>query len=310
VCLPFFGNGELIMDVVSPRREHAPALHRLYLGSVAAAPHCRFTPDAGRFAAELLGAAPSVPLFSPPRELELLVAEEGGAACGFASFARYKEWEGGERQAITALFFEDEAAAAALLRSCEALAAGDAELLAFPDTHGKGPVAGYNCGWNGLSDRIPHLARVLARAGYRPYQRELHLSCDLGRLPPGQPSAPAGVELHEEPDERGRLWLRAFAGGRKVGDCVFSTLAQLAPAAGRTGYVWGLGVDEGHRRQGLARCLMGRALTRLAELGCEACWLTTTADNWPAQPLYLSLGFEVVDCSASFRLPPRGERRA
>ena len=38
----------------------------------------------------------------------------------------------------------------------------------------------------------------------------------------------------------------------------------------------------------------------MVEQGCTTCWLTTTADNWRAQPLYYSLGFEVLDCSVSF----------
>ena len=46
---------------------------------------------------------------------------------------------------------------------------------------------------------------------------------------------------------------------------------------------------------------MLRALGHLRRLGCDTCWLTTGADNWPAQPLYLALGFEIVDCSASYR---------
>ncbi|MFO7166776.1 MAG: GNAT family N-acetyltransferase [Chloroflexota bacterium] len=291
-----------MIDIVPPRAQHVPQLHQLYLDAVAAAPHCRFAPDEARFGDELLGRAAPVPLLSAPRDQRVFVAEEGGAARGFAALAWYTDWDGGEHQAITALFFADEAAGRALIDACEG-AAGPGRLLAFPDTHGKSPVAEYNCGWNGLSDRVPHVARALVRAGYSPYQRELHMALDLRAFPPQALPVPAGVELSEEPDDRGRVWIRAIVGGRKVADCIFSTLSQLSPDAdaARTGYIWGLGVVEGFRRRGLARVLMARALERLVGQGCDACWLTTTADNWPAQPLYLSLGFVVVDCSASFR---------
>ncbi len=43
------------------------------------------------------------------------------------------------------------------------------------------------------------------------------------------------------------------------------------------------------------------------------CWLTTGADNWEAQPMYLLLGFEIVDTSACYtrqlgRRPASAER--
>jgi ribosomal protein S18 acetylase RimI-like enzyme len=46
---------------------------------------------------------------------------------------------------------------------------------------------------------------------------------------------------------------------------------------------------------------MLRTLEHMRSLGCHSCWLTTGAENWPAQPLYLALGFEIVDCTASYQ---------
>ena len=97
--------------------------------------------------------------------------------------------------------------------------------------------------------------------------------------------------------------MRALDGNTEVGVCSYSTLTFLTdePAAGRTGYIWWLHVNETHRRRGIARALMAAATDQLAAQGCTTCWLTTAADNWAAQSLYYALGFDVVDGSVSFR---------
>jgi ribosomal protein S18 acetylase RimI-like enzyme len=292
------------MYITAPRLEHIDALHALYRRAVADAPHCRFLPDAARFRDELMGIAPLTPLFnmpSPPSERRVLVADEGGAARAFAGLTRFTDWDGVDRQAITSLFCADEQAGRALLAACEE-AARPGTLEAFPESHGKSPLSEYNGGWDGLSDRVPGVARILARAGYTPFYRELHLTLDLRRVPPGPAALAAGLELRVEPLEH-RTRLRALDGEVEAASLGFGTLAPLVtdPGAARTGYIWWLGVEEGYRRRGIARALMAAALVRLVEVSCEECWLTTAADNWQAQPLYLALGFAVVDCSTSFR---------
>ena len=96
----------------------------------------------------------------------------------------------------------------------------------------------------------------------------------------------------------------------EVGFCCYSTLAPIIdePEASRTGYIWALGVNEAYRRRGIARALMEAAIEQLVNQGCTMCWTTTTADNWAAQPLYYALGFEVVDCSVSFRKSLRSQK--
>ncbi len=95
----------------------------------------------------------------------------------------------------------------------------------------------------------------------------------------------------------------AMMGDQEAGVCVFNTLAAISdhPDAGQWGYVDWLHVAEPFRRKGIARHLLTQTLQYLQEEGCEGCWLTTGADNWSAQPLYLAMGFEIVDASASFR---------
>lgn len=279
------------IQIVEPRAAHVDTLRRIYLSATAAAPHCRFAPDAERFAECLLR-----PRFMPTR---IFVAEERGAPQGFAALVRVKSG-GVEQQVISALFFTHPAAGQALLDACEAQASGD--LQAFPAEHGRCPIVGYNAGWDGLSDRIPAIAQLLARNGYTPFYRELCLIRDLpgGVAAPDAP--PAGVDVHESIGDEQQFLLRALIDEQEAGECHYVTLANLGGAdAARTGYVWWLNVQPEARRRGIGRYLMLRTLDHMRSLGCESCWLTTGADNWPAQPLYLALGFEIVDCTASYR---------
>jgi GNAT superfamily N-acetyltransferase len=59
---------------------------------------------------------------------------------------------------------------------------------------------------------------------------------------------------------------------------------------------------EAQRRQRLGRYVMTWTLRWLWEQGWQGCWLTMGSENFPAQPLYLSLGFEIVDTSSSWQL--------
>lgn len=235
----------------------------------------------------------------------MLVAESGGYAHGFAAVMRLRPDEAGmPRDGITALFFADDAAGQALLDRCEQQRPSGAgvPLLAFPNTYHYCPVPGYNGGWDGLSDRLHSGARLLARNGYRPFYRELHLTCDLDRFAARPSIRPTDVVLVDTADERGRRTLRVLVGNRSVGVCVFSTLERLSddPETRDWGYIWGFGVDEEQRGRGIGRFLLTSALSKLHTSGCQGCWVTNRSDNWPALTLYLQLGFELVDTSTSY----------
>ena len=283
------------IQIARSQPAHISALREIYLAATSAAPHCCFVPDVEHFGACLLGPHAA--------RAQIFVAEEHDAPQGFAALGRVKnETDNTECDAITALFFTRAAVGLALLAACE-VQARPGDLLAFPAAHGQCPIMGYNGGWDGLPDRIPAVAQLLARNGYTPYYRELHLSCDFARAAPVPGAVPPGIELHETGDEDGQYFLlRARAGEREVGECHYITLAHvLGPVGARTGYIWWLHIEPDSRRLGIGRALMVEALGHLRRLGCASCWLTTGADNWPAQPLYLALGFEVLDCSASYR---------
>jgi ribosomal protein S18 acetylase RimI-like enzyme len=286
------------MQIVPLRAEHVPALHPLYLDAVGGALHCRFTPDAERFAAELL---------HPEGPVEMLVAEDAGGVRGFAAIAKLDDEDAEEArqatEAITALYFADEEAGRALIAACEARASGD-RLAAFPPTHNVAPLTSFSAGWNGLTDRAAPIARLLARSGYTPFFRELHLTCDIVRNAPLEIAPPEGVTIVAEQGKLGNLVQRARAGEREVGACWYNTIAAIGkiddPAAARVGHVMWMHVEEDMRRRGIARLLMARMFSHLRAIGCDECWLTTTADNWPAQALYLGLGYEICDTSAAF----------
>lgn len=292
------------MKIVPLIPAHLDALHGLYLALVAPVPHCAFKPGLPIFRAGMSQAADD--------GTSLMVATVGRHVTGFAALRRLRPDDAGApRDGITALFFADEAAGGALLAACEEqshTARQPHSIIAFPNTHSYSPVPCYNGGWDGLSDRIPAVARLLARAGYQPFHRELHLTCDLERFPVRPGPKPAGITLVETADQHGRRTLRALDDNRAIGVCVFSTLQRMSddPDTRDWGYVWGLGVEESYQRRGIGRFLLSSALARLHTSGCQGCWLTTTADNWPAQLLYLTLGFEVVDGSMSFQKAAQG----
>jgi ribosomal protein S18 acetylase RimI-like enzyme len=315
------------MRVVALRDDHLPQLYAIYREVTATAAHCRFVPSPAHFAASL--AAPAVP------GTRLFVAEQGGRGAGFTALLAPRPGDGAPQPEasagrapeaeLTALFVGDERAGQALLDACTAHARslGARRLLAFPVEHGHGPIPSYNASWGGLSDRQPLVARLLTSNGFAPYHRELHLGCDGERFPPPPPpgvpppssgsGAPSrvepapratrdGVQIRPGVDRHGRPCLRALHGEAQLGICVYGTLEHLTddPAAARWGYIWWLHVQEEHRRRGWGRRLLAGALAALAARGAAGCWLTTASDNFPAQALYLALGFEIVDASAAF----------
>jgi ribosomal protein S18 acetylase RimI-like enzyme len=274
---------------------HIPALYEVYRTVTAALPHCRFYPSVEHFGHSL----------SHPAQvgMRVLVAEEDGTAVGFASLWPTKRAEDGVEEAqITSLFARSEVVVEELLRATTALVSSVERLVAFPSDHGRCVVPSYNADWSALSDRLPGVARVLARHGFVPYYRELLLELASTYFPPMVTPLIDEVALAPRIEEHEHI-LVARNGENEGGVCVYRTSAHLTdhPESGRWGYIDWLHVQPPLRRRGLARALLTHSLNNLAAEGCGGCWLTTRADNWEAQSLYLTLGFEIVDSTASFR---------
>jgi ribosomal protein S18 acetylase RimI-like enzyme len=279
-------------NIAELRPEQISALYQLYRRQTDGLAHC-LAPSPERFAADL----------ARPEAGQILVAEMGGQVRGFAAWRPVTDDDDREINAVTALFFDEEAAGAALLEACRS-AAGPGPLHAFPQTSGNAPVQGYNAGWDGLSDRLAPQARLLARHGFAPRYRELLLACDL-EAPFDSPDALHNLRLEAAIGSGGNYLQRAWAGEERIGLCIYNTVqgASDDPRAARVGAVYWVWSDDAHRRRGIGRALMLRALAHMRSIGCELCWLGTGADNWPAQALYLALGFAVVDSTASFIHP-------
>ncbi|HEU5086966.1 MAG TPA: GNAT family N-acetyltransferase, partial [Roseiflexaceae bacterium] len=218
----------------------------------------------------------------------------------FAAYTTVTDDQENTGDAVTALFFDDMAVGSALLQECARRS--QRLTLAFPASHGMSPVRVYNAGWNGLSDHLALVGRVLALAGFTPYYREMSMICDLAASEHMPVDVP-GIGIQFVLEEDGSFRQQAIDGEQKSGVCSYYLLSGYTddPRGARIGYVDGLWVPERARRHGIGRALMLHALAHLHALGCTECWLTTGADNWPAQPLYLALGFAFVDCSASFK---------
>jgi GNAT superfamily N-acetyltransferase len=282
------------MEIVPYQPTHLPGLYEVYRQATDNVPHCRFFPSLDHTGRALAQAQQS--------GASLLVAESHGAVRGIATLRPVAPARDGVAQLeITGLFAPEEATATELLQACLSRAEGARRVVAFPAEHCHCPLPGYNAGWDGLSDAMPWIARALARHGFAPTNRELHLECVAPHFPPAPMPAPPGVAMVEGTDD-GYLAIRAMAGDQEAGICLFMMLSKYSdhPEAGAWGYVDWLHVAEAQRRRGLGRHLMTWALRRLWELGCRGCWLTTGSENWQAQPLYLSLGFEILDTSSSW----------
>lgn len=282
------------MQIVPYQAAHLPGLYEAYRQTTANVPHCRFIPSLNYIGRALAQAEQAGAC--------LLVAENDRVVQGIATFRPVApDSEGVPQLEITGLFAPEEATNAMLLEACLSRAEGARRLVAFPAEHGHCPMPAYNAGWDGLSDRMPSVARVLARHGFAPTYRELHLECARPHFQPAPIPAPPGITMVAG-TENGYLAVRAMIGDQEAGICLFMMLSKYSdhPEAHTWGYVDWLHVAEAQRRRGLGRYLMTWTLRRLWEQGCRGCWLTTGANNWPAQPLYLSLGFEILDSSSTW----------
>jgi ribosomal protein S18 acetylase RimI-like enzyme len=89
----------------------------------------------------------------------------------------------------------------------------------------------------------------------------------------------AGVRATETREELTRILARNPALSCVVRDNGKIIAAVLCCHDGRRGYLYHLGVAEGHRRQGIAQAMVDRSLTLLQELQIARCTLFVVTDN-------------------------------
>jgi GNAT superfamily N-acetyltransferase len=181
---------------------------------------------------------------------------------------------------------------------------GGARLNAFSPTHGYPFYRGL---WAGSEPMLPfsfsHLHMLLDGAGFHLAQEEVLMTCRLDD-PPGLPAAP-GLELTEQPtrwytETMRESWVGfephvtlAIFNGSEAGHICWVVLPHVAEKLGAPCLsIWGLGVNEAHRRAGIASALVGHALSKGYRMGASFGSVGTQLWNVPAQKTYLKYGFQ------------------
>lgn len=82
----------------------------------------------------------------------------------------------------------------------------------------------------------------------------------------------------------------AFDGDRAVG--FVSGVETTHPDKGTEMFVYELGVDESHRRRGIATALLAELRRVAVSAGCYGMWVGTEPDNAAAIATYRSAGFD------------------
>ena len=115
--------------------------------------------------------------------------------------------------------------------------------------------------------------------------------------------APLGNYRHAMKDwlENPGVATRVAVAGEQVAG--FVMVAVLDDANGRHGYVLAIGVDDGHRRQGIGKqllaCGVGLLLGEHERLEFSELRATIAEDNAPAQRLFMDAGFDIRSESAA-----------
>jgi GNAT superfamily N-acetyltransferase len=168
---------------------------------------------------------------------------------------------------------------------------------------GEGSVsieAGGRCpvglGWFGLPLTWEYLIAALERAGYEPVD---HWIIMVGRTDaiPIEPPRPAGNMPHVlftgHPDRREWL-IDLYEGEEIIGEChAWGIPPHLDSCSGFSDWItieW-IGIEESHRRRGLAFWLMVKQMHYHLRAGRKHVMLWTGPDNVPARGLYYRLGF-------------------
>lgn len=170
----------------------------------------------------------------------------------------------------------------------------------------------YNGGFGQLSHAMPLTIHALARAGFRVYWAELHMTCpSISRERPPDAEIEFSVDRRKLPS--GEWSLDAVdSSGNAAGQCVWASMAHKSrhPDARRYGYVWWLGVEERFRGLGVGRRLLVVAMNEMVDSGHTAARLSTRCDNYRAQSLYFALGYRGVDTSVLMLKAPQTKKAA
>jgi GNAT superfamily N-acetyltransferase len=150
---------------------------------------------------------------------------------------------------------------------------------------------------------LPHVQLALELGGFKSTQESVCMVAEIEE-PPTTLLEARGVELVESPAEMEHEGMReswvgfspmrtnAVLDGDPAGGIGWVVLPHVAEKLGTPCVnIWGLGVNEAHRRKGIATRLVAHVLSRGYEQGCRFASVGTQLWNAPAHATYAKFGF-------------------
>lgn len=150
---------------------------------------------------------------------------------------------------------------------------------------------------------LPHVQLAFAVGGYRNTQESIFMTVEMNQRPK-EVRADAELQFIESRAEMAHepmreSWIgfkpmrtRAFIGDETVGSIAWVILPHVADRLGAPCVnIWGLGVQEKHRRKKIASALISRTMARGYRLGARFASVGTQFWNAPAHAAYAKLGF-------------------
>lgn len=285
----------------------AGLLSRIWAASSADAPYA-FPVGSEEFASRILPVEDEE-CYATDRSQLLLVASSGGKPVGFAHIGaddKIKiDGEDVECGLIRTMAFMPDCrdAGQALVDRAHAIFLDDGlgHVDAFPIYHG---YAFHNFKVGILSDSLTHIVSLLLQNGYSPH--DPHITFDRPLANEERPTERDDIDVTiERTDGEGtrphiRVW--AFAGGKTIGNCRmmsgrrYAGIEELEWCA----YTRWLGVSESHRRKGIGRHLLQRALYEYSKEGYTTARLNCREKNLSGLSLYRSEGYVQGDRSCAY----------
>ena len=155
--------------------------------------------------------------------------------------------------------------------------------------------------YNWLTDYQLHALPLLSANGYDVWQKGICLH--LPNYEPTEPTHDAGeLQIDSKPQSdvlRPSLDITISRDDKWTAQILISSLELSEPFSSRACYVDGFGTAEQERRKGFGRFAMHVGMSEMHKLGFRHVVLDVLADNYPAQLLYLGMGFQKLSCTFS-----------